>query len=109
MELEKANQLITMNAENLPVLGIDQVREKLLTMDEGQALKLLSKFKSPLTTLLLSIFLGGWAIDRFYIGQVGTGLLKLITFGGFGIWSLIDIFTSYSRTKKHNRKLILNY
>jgi TM2 domain-containing membrane protein YozV len=47
--------------------------------------------KNFTTALLLSIFLGGLGIDRFYLGKVGTGLLKLITFGGFGIWYIIDI------------------
>jgi len=47
--------------------------------------------KSWLATLLLSIFLGELGIDRFYLGKVGTGILKLITFGGFGIWWLVDI------------------
>jgi TM2 domain-containing membrane protein YozV len=47
--------------------------------------------KSWLATLLLSIFLGEFGIDRFYLGKIGTGILKLITFGGFGIWWAIDI------------------
>ena len=47
--------------------------------------------KSWLATLLLSIFLGELGIDRFYLGKIGTGILKLITLGGFGIWWLIDI------------------
>mmetsp|Transcript_4594 Transcript_4594/g.6775 ORF Transcript_4594/g.6775 Transcript_4594/m.6775 type:complete len:243 (+) Transcript_4594:103-831(+) len=51
--------------------------------------------KSFVTTLLLSILLPGTGIDRMYIGLWGTGILKLvvniITFGGLGIWNIIDI------------------
>ena len=47
--------------------------------------------KDWLVALLLSIFLGNLGVDRFYMGHIGTGMLKLITFGGLGIWWLIDI------------------
>jgi len=49
------------------------------------------KPKKWIVALLLSIFLGGLAIDRFYMGYIGTGILKLITFGGLGIWFVIDL------------------
>ncbi len=44
-----------------------------------------------LLALLMSIFLGSLGIDRFIMGHVGLGILKLITFGGCGIWWLIDV------------------
>ena len=47
--------------------------------------------KSKSTALILSILLGEFGIDRFYLGYTGLGVLKLITFGGAGIWWLIDI------------------
>jgi len=46
--------------------------------------------KSWLVTLILSVLLGFFGIDRFYLGKTKTALLKLITLGGLGIWSLID-------------------
>lgn len=47
--------------------------------------------KKWITALLLSIFLGGLGIDRFYLGYTLLGILKLITGGGLGIWWLIDV------------------
>jgi len=59
--------------------------------------------KSRLATTLLAWVLGGLAVDRFYLGQIGTGILKLITGGGFGIWWLIDFIMAAcgSRKDKH--------
>ena len=47
--------------------------------------------KNWLATLLLCLFLGGIGAHRFYVGKVGTGILQLITLGGCGIWTLIDL------------------
>lgn len=47
--------------------------------------------RNQLVALLLSIFVGGLAIDRFYLGHVVTGILKLLTCGGCAVWWLIDV------------------
>ncbi len=41
--------------------------------------------------VLLSFFFGGFGVDRFYLGRIATGILKLLTVGGLGIWSFIDL------------------
>ncbi len=44
-----------------------------------------------LITLLFCVLLGYLGAHRFYVGKIGTGILMLITFGGLGIWVLIDL------------------
>lgn len=47
--------------------------------------------KEWLVTLLLCLFLGYLGGHRFYAGKIGTGILQLITLGGCGIWTIIDL------------------
>jgi TM2 domain-containing membrane protein YozV len=42
--------------------------------------------------IFLSLFFGGFGADRFYLGHITTGFIKLVSLGGFGIWSVIDVF-----------------
>ena len=46
--------------------------------------------KSFVVALLLCFFVGVLGVHRFYVGKIGTGVLMLVTFGGFGVWTLID-------------------
>ena len=54
--------------------------------------------KEYLVAVLFSIFLGYFGVDRFYMGQVGMGIGKLLTFGGCGLWYLIDIILIATRS-----------
>jgi hypothetical protein len=66
--------------------------------------------KSFLTTWLLSLFLGGLGVDRFYLGKIGTGIAKLLTAGGLGVWSLVDlIITLAGKQTDKNRQPLAGY
>jgi TM2 domain-containing membrane protein YozV len=70
--------IIKKEAEICPKCGVRQKR---------QNSEIASKW---LIIFLLSFFLGELGVDRFYVGKIGTGILKLVTCGGCGIWWLID-------------------
>lgn len=63
--------------------------------------------KSFLATWLLALLLGVLGADRFYLGKIGTGIAKLLTLGGFGIWWLVDLILTLtgSRTDSLRRPL----
>lgn len=57
-------------------------------------------------TLVMSIVFGQLGVDRFIMGHIGLGVLKLITFGGFGIWWLIDVILIATRYNFSNIKWV---
>ncbi|MET4158458.1 NINE protein [Agromyces sp. PvR057] len=59
--------------------------------------------KSFVATWLLAWLVGFWGVDRFYLGKVGTGLAKLFTFGGLGVWVLIDLILVLTGSQRDNR------
>ena len=56
--------------------------------------------------LVMSIFFGTLGVDRFIMGKIGTGILKLITFGGLGIWWLVDVVLIATKYDYNNVKWV---
>ena len=91
------------NREFFPSIKIIYLKNKLLKMDKDKFERVcLCDLKSPTIILLVSVFLGGIGIDRFMIGDIGMGILKLLTGGLCGIFWIYDIFTITERVKKIN-------
>lgn len=70
MDLNKIDQLLVLHGAKIPPEGLPMIREKLMNCsDETMAQLVFSQLKDPTLALILSIALGYWGIDRFYIGD----------------------------------------
>lgn len=79
------------------------MQEKLDNLDERKASYIsMLNLKSPIMGLILGLFLGVLGVDRFYKGDIGLGILKLITLGALGWWAIIDLFLVFKGIKKDN-------
>jgi hypothetical protein len=108
MDAQKVDMFIMTNQKNLPADKIILVKEKMLAADESKFNLLTTvDIKDTTTLLLISIFLGGLGIDRFMLGDIGMGILKLLTGGVCGILTIIDWFTVQNRTRELNYNNIM--
>lgn len=60
--------------------------------------------KNYVKALTLTTLFGMWGVDRFYLGKVGSGIAKLLTFGGFGLWYLTDGIITFSGAARQKGK-----
>lgn len=103
MEQTKVDLFIANNSDKLPAEQLPSIREKLMDLDDNRWIVVSSiQFKDPTTALILSLFLGVYGIDRFFIGHTGLGIGKLITCGGCGLWAIIDWFNIKKATRNVN-------
>jgi hypothetical protein len=66
--------------------------------------------RSRLAAALLCFFVGVLGVHRFYVGKVGTGILQLVTFGGLGIWALVDLILILVGTfRDKQERLLINW
>lgn len=87
--------------------SIPELRKQLAKMDFSTASMYMSGFKDPTISIILSILVGYLGVDRFYVGDIGLGVLKLITCGGCGIWWIIDLFLIMDKTRERNLEKML--
>jgi TM2 domain-containing membrane protein YozV len=63
--------------------------------------------KSWIATVLLCQFLGTLGVHRFYTGRIVSGIFQLLTFGGFGIWVLVDLIMIYTDSFRDDMNMLL--
>lgn len=107
MDSQKVDLFIMTNGKYFESHHLFSIREKLLEMDDSKWFMLQSiQFKDPVICLIISILAGPLGIDRFYVGDVGLGIAKLITCGGLGIWALVDLFLIMGIAREKNMQLM---
>lgn len=103
MDAQKVDMFIMMNGKFFESHMVPQLRERLLNVDESKWGMIQSiQFKDPTISLVISLLGGGLGIDRFFIGDTGLGIGKLLTCGGFGIWTIVDWFIIMGATREKN-------
>ncbi len=91
------------NGKKLPADKAAIIREKMAEIDDSRYVTISSvELEDPTTMLLISIFLGGFGVDRFKMGETGMGILKLFTGGLCGILWLIDVIGISKKVKTYN-------
>lgn len=94
---------MTANQKRFHTVDMLRIRQNLENMSNQELLILNgTDFKDPTVSIILSVLVGGLGVDRFYIGDVGLGVAKLITGGGLGVWWLVDLFLIQKKTKDNN-------
>ena len=110
VDKQKVDMFIMTNKDNFPAEKLPLIQERLSQLDEStfNSVTMLS-YKNPMTALLLSIFCGSLGVDRFFIGDTGMGIGKLLTAGGCGIWAIIDWFMIQNATREKNYNQLSMY
>lgn len=108
MDAQKVDMFMIANNKYFEGHHLNAVREKLLSLDDTKwPLVQTLQFKSPDTAQILSV-MGQVGIDRFFIGDTGLGIVKLLTCGGLGIWTIIDWFMIQGAAREKNMETFQN-
>jgi TM2 domain-containing membrane protein YozV len=109
MNSDKIDFFLMSSAKYFPPEKLFDVKAKMEQIDDSQSMMLLSQqYKDPTTTLILSVVLGAWGVDRFMLDDTAMGILKLLTGGLCGILTIIDWFSATKRTQEYNYKRFIN-
>jgi TM2 domain-containing membrane protein YozV len=107
MDSQKVDMFLMTNSKYFESHHLFQIRDRLLELDDSKWFMLQTlQFKDPVLALILSVLVGYLGIDRIFVGDVGLGILKLITCGGLGIWVFVDWFLIMGIAREKNMQLL---
>lgn len=105
-----ADTFLLTNAKFFAADKIPFIKERLENLPKEKEVLLTSlDLKDPNMMLLISFFGGGLGLDRFFLGDTMMGVLKLVTGGGCGIWTIVDWFLIMNATKESNFNKLMQF
>jgi TM2 domain-containing membrane protein YozV len=100
MKPELVQAFLLKNGECFEMRVLQDIQNKLSEIDDSKsALMMGLSLQKPTVILIIAIVLG-W--ERFFLDDIGMGIVKIVTCYGCGIWWLVDIFTAQRRTYEYN-------
>ncbi|MDD6466813.1 MAG: TM2 domain-containing protein [Erysipelotrichaceae bacterium] len=108
MDYDKVELYLMNNQKYFKAEVIESIREDLLDLDDDSFLLAPVTYRDPVLLLVISILGGVFGIDRFLIGDIGMGFLKLVTGGLCGLLAVIDWIIIMNRTKDYNYRQFQN-
>jgi len=102
MDKHQIENFVVKNANKLTPYRLQEIIERLKTLPDDDDIFQNISLKDPQLILIMSIFFGYMGVDRLMLNDTLLGVLKLITFGGCGIWAIVDWFLISDKTKEYN-------
>jgi len=98
------------NAKFFESHQIPIIRDRLISIDDSKWVQISTiQFKDPTLSIVLSVIVGSFGVDRFVIGDTGLGIGKLLTCGGLGIWTIVDWFLIMGATREKNMEMLQRF
>ncbi len=108
MDAQKVDMYLMSHSKYFESHNIAIIRDMMLKADESKMMAVMSiNLKDPTAIVIFSVVVGVLGIDRFMLGDVGLGVLKLLTCGGLYIWFIVDWFMVVNRAKEINYESLM--
>lgn len=109
MDQNKVDGYLSNNGKYFPSAKMSLLKDKLLAADDSKFTAVSSvSLKDPMTMLIVSLVVGVYGVDRFMLGDMGMGILKLLTGGGCGILAILDWFSIQNKTREKNFEQVMS-
>jgi TM2 domain-containing membrane protein YozV len=110
MDENKVDMFLMTKGKYFHSIHLRHIRDRLRKRDDDDMGLIHSlQLHDPTLLLIISILVGHFGVDRFMLGDTGLGVLKLITCGGLGIWTIVDWFLIMGLTKDKNMERLQTF